>query len=58
LEKGKEIWQGIGLGTLLPLRCLLEQSPGRVSSGDGMDVDTKDSGISKMTQQGEEVDKL
>jgi hypothetical protein len=35
----------------------LEQSPDCVGSGDGMDVDTKDSETSTMTQQGEEVDK-
>jgi hypothetical protein len=34
----------------------VEQSPDCVGLGDGMDVDTKD-GTSKMTQQGEEVDK-
>jgi hypothetical protein len=28
-----------------------------VGSGDGMDVDTKDSGTLKMTRQGKEVDK-
>jgi hypothetical protein len=35
----------------------IEQSLDCVGSGDGIDVDTKDSGTSKMTQQGEEVDK-